>query len=92
LRSVGFLAIHIVKYVFRNRASTNSAVYFWQLLYLTPADKLAGRQAAIFQKRDQKLAAASELRRQRRAEAVKTDAVAESHKPPASCRMLAHRT
>ena len=40
--------------------------------YLTPADKLAGQQEVIFQKRDQKLAAARELRRQRRADAVQT--------------------
>lgn len=35
--------------------------------YVTPADKLAGREAAIFAARDRKLAAAREQRRQRRA-------------------------
>jgi putative transposase len=35
--------------------------------YVAPANKLAGREAAIFAKRDQKLAEARELRRQRRA-------------------------
>jgi putative transposase len=35
--------------------------------YIAPADKLAGKEAAIFAKRDQKLAEARELRRQRRA-------------------------
>ena len=34
--------------------------------YLTPADKLAGREAAIFASRDRKLDAARELRRRRR--------------------------
>lgn len=34
--------------------------------YIAPADKLAGQDAAIFAKRDQKLAAAREKRRQRR--------------------------
>ena len=35
--------------------------------YVTPADKLAGREAQIFAQRDQKLAEAREKRRQRRA-------------------------
>jgi hypothetical protein len=35
--------------------------------YVTPADKLAGREARIFAQRDQKLAEAREKRRQRRA-------------------------
>ena len=52
--------------------------------YLTPADKLAGRQEVIFQKRDQKLAAARELRRQRRADAVQADDGAEPPKQPAA--------
>jgi putative transposase len=58
--------------------------------YVTPADKLAGRQETIFQKRDQKLAAARELRRKRRADAVKTDEAAESPIHPAACRLPAH--
>jgi putative transposase len=36
--------------------------------YVAPADRLAGRQQQIFDERDRKLAAARELRRQRRAE------------------------
>jgi putative transposase len=36
--------------------------------YVTPADKLAGQEAQIFAKRDQKLAEAREKRRQRRAD------------------------
>ena len=58
--------------------------------YVTPADKLAGRQEAIFQKRDQKLAAARELRRKRRAGTVKIDEVAESPIQSAACRLPAH--
>jgi putative transposase len=38
--------------------------------YVTPADKLAGRDKEIFQQRDRKLAEARELRRQRRADAA----------------------
>ena len=34
--------------------------------YVTPSDKLAGREAAIFAERDRKLEAARELRRRRR--------------------------
>jgi hypothetical protein len=37
--------------------------------YVTPADKLAGREQAIWNDRDRKLEAARELRRQRRADA-----------------------
>jgi transposase InsO family protein len=37
--------------------------------YVTPADKLAGREREIFEKRDRKLAEARETRRQRREEA-----------------------
>ena len=43
--------------------------------YITPADKLAGREEAIFQQRDQRLAAARDWRRQRRQQA---DTVAEA--------------
>ncbi|MGC8559557.1 MAG: transposase [Phycisphaerae bacterium] len=43
--------------------------------YITPADKLAGREEAIFQQRDQRLAAAREWRRRRRQQA---DTVAEA--------------
>ena len=35
--------------------------------YVTPADKLAGKEKHIFQQRDRKLAEAREQRRQRRA-------------------------
>ena len=35
--------------------------------YVTPADKLAGREAAIFTERDRKLATAREQRKARRA-------------------------
>ncbi len=48
-----------------NHARLHSA-----LGYVTPADKLAGREAAIFAERDRKLAAARERRATRRREAA----------------------
>ena len=57
--------------------------------YVTPADKLAGREPAIFEKRDQKLSAARERRRQRRAEMEMADTDSAPPKPQASCGMSA---
>ena len=46
--------------------------------YVAPADKLAGKEAAIFAQRDQKLAEARELRRQGRAGILSAQAPVES--------------
>ena len=48
--------------------------------YLTPADKLAGRESAIFAARDQKLAAARERRARRRSAQTLSSACASEHR------------
>jgi len=47
---------------------TNDAVLHSAIGYVTPADKLAGREKIIYQQRDQKLALARARRQRRRAE------------------------
>lgn len=52
--------------------------------YVTPADKLAGREAAIFAARDEKLAAARERRAARRRQAASSLACEKEHSEEAS--------